>query len=386
VALAVVLLTGAGLMIRSFVNTSRADIGVDPSHVLSLSVNLRRTKYPRLDAQARFYEQLKARLESVPGIETMAVTSDLPAESPDEFNYEIEGAPLSDPATQKRAMSLTVGEDYFRALGLRPRAGREFQVSDTPGTPPIAVVNESFVKRAWPAQDAIGKRFRLVDRGEGGAWVRGPWLSVAGVYPDVLQDDESFEVSPVIYLSYRQQPPGGVELLVRTRVPPATMGETIRREVQALDPDLAVRGLRPLEESLWLRNWRYRVFGSMFAIFATIALVLASVGLYAVIAQSVSQRTREIGVRLTLGASPASILGLVFRQGLVRFGAGLLLGLGGALAATTVLESMLVGVTPADPLTFVAVSLVLAAAGLLGCAVPARRAMRVDPVVALRSQ
>ena len=384
VALAVVLLTGAGLMIRSFVNTTRADIGVDPAPLLSLSVNLRRTKYPRQDDQVRFYEQLKARLEAVPGIETMAVTSDLPAESPDEFNYELEGSPLTDPRMQKRAMSLMVGEDYFRALGLRPRAGREFQIADRPGTAPLAIVNETFARQAWPSQDAIGKRFRLVDRGDGGTWVRGTWLTVVGVSPDVLQDDESFEVSPVIYLSYRQQPQGGVELLVRTRVPPATMGATIRREVQALDEDLAVRGMRPLSESLWLRNWRHRVFGSMFAIFAAIALVLASVGLYAVIAQSVSQRTREIGVRLTLGASPASILGLVFRQGLVRFAVGLLLGLGGALATTTVLESMLVGITPADPLTLVAVSLVLTAAGFLGCAVPARRAMRVDPVVALR--
>ena len=167
-------------------------------------------------------------------------------------------------------------------------------------------------------------------------------------------------------------------------MPPATMGETIRREVHALDPDLAVRGLRPLEESLWLRNWRHRVFGSMFAIFAAIALVLASVGLYAVLAHSVSQRTREIGVRLTLGATSANILGLVFRQGVVRFAAGLLLGLGGAIATTSVLESMLVGVTPSDPLTFVSVGLVLALAGFLGCAVPARRAMRVDPVIALR--
>jgi len=314
----------------------------------------------------------------------MAVTSDLPAESPDEFNYELEGSPLTDPRMQKRAMSLMVGEDYFRALGLRPRAGREFQIADRPGTALLAIVNETFARQAWPSQDAIGKRFRLVDRGDAGTWVRGTWLTVVGVSPDVLQDDESFEVSPVIYLSYRQQPQGGVELLVRTRVPPATMGATIRREVQALDEDLAVRGMRPLSESLWLRNWRHRVFGSMFAIFAAIALVLASVGLYAVIAQSVSQRTREIGVRLTLGASPASILGLVFRQGLVRFAVGLLLGLGGALATTTVLESMLVGITPADPLTLVAVSLVLTAAGFLGCAVPARRAMRVDPVVALR--
>ena len=167
--------------------------------------------------------------------------------------------------------------------------------------------------------------------------------------PDILQDDEAFELAPVLYLPFRQHPPSGVEFIVRTRVPPATMADAIRREVQALDADLAVRSLRPLEQSLWFRNWRHRIFGTMFAIFAGIALVLASVGLYAVIAHSVSQRTKEIGVRLSLGATPRGILTLVFTEGMSRFAIGLVLGLGGAVAATGVLESMLVGVSAADP-------------------------------------
>ena len=384
VALAVVLLTGAGLMMRSFVNTTRADIGIDPAHVLSLELNLRRTKYPQREDQVRFYDQLKARLEALPGVQTMAVTSDLPAESPDDFYYEIEGAPPTDARSRNRAAGLSVGDDYFAALGLRPRSGREFTRTDVPSDPRIAIVNDALARRAWPAQEAVGKRFRLVEfDGSGARLAPGPWFTVVGVVPDVLQDDESFELSPVIYLSYRQSPTG-VELIVRTSVPPATTGESIRRAVQAIDPDLAVRTLRPLEESLWLRNWRHRVFGAMFVIFGVIALVLASVGLYAVVAHAVTQRTREIGVRMTLGATTASILALVFRQGLGRFVVGLAIGLGGALAVSSVLESMLVGVTPGDPLTFAGVALVLGTSGLLGCAIPARRAVRVDPVIALR--
>ena len=386
VALAVILLAGAGLMIRSMMNTSRASIGIDPRNVLSFSVNLRRTKYPTPDAQVQFYDRLASRLQALPGVETMAVTSDLPAESPDEYRYEIEGAPVTDPRTQKPAAGLIVGERFFRALGVQPRSGREFQATDTTTAPPIAIVNDTFVKGAWPGVDPIGKRFRLVEENGDGVWVRGPFLTISGVVPDVLQDDESFEVSPVIYLPYRQRMPGGMEILVRTRVPPATVGESIRREVQALDNDLAVRTLRPLEESLWFRNWRHRVFGTMFAIFAGIALVLASVGLYAVIAQSVNQRTREIGVRMALGASSRNILRLIFGQAMGRFAIGLVIGLAGARAATGVLESMLVGVTSADPATFVAVSIILTAAGALGCALPARRAMKVDPVIALRRQ
>jgi putative ABC transport system permease protein len=389
VALAVVLLAAAGVMIRSLVNTTRADIGVNPSNVLSMSVNLRRTKYPRADDQVRFYERLKTRLEALPGVTAMAVTSDLPAESPDDFAYEIEGAAPSDDRQRRRAAGLVVGEDYFKALGLKPRSGREFSPADTPSAPPLAIVNESFVHAAWRGQDAVGKRLRLLEAADGAARgappVPGPWLTVAGVVPDVLQDDESFEVSPVIYLSYRQREPGGMELLIRTSVPPQSLGESIRREVQALDEDLAVRGMRPLEASLWLRNWRYRVFGSMFALFAGIALVLASVGLYAVMAYAVTQRTREIGVRRTLGATSGNILRLVFRQAFARLAAGLALGVAGALMATRVLESVLVGTSSADPLALTAACGALAATACAGCAIPARRAVRVDPLVALRS-
>jgi predicted permease len=383
VALAVVLLTGAGLMARSFVNTMKADIGFEPANLLSFSLNLRRTKYPTVSEQAHFYERLKSRLAAIPGVEAISVTSDLPAESPDEFDYDVEGAPAERPA--HRAMGLLVDEDYFRALGVRPRSGREFQATDTSSSPRIVIVNAAFARRAWPQQEAVGRRVKLTAR-DGDRLEEDTWLTVTGVVPDVLQDDESFELSPVIYLPYRQRPGSGMELLVRARVPAASLVESIRREVGALDGDLAVRGLRPLAESLWLRNWRQRVFGAMFSIFGAIALVLAGLGLYAVMAHAVSQRTREFGVRRTLGASSAMIALLVIRQAAARFALGLTAGLAGAALVTRVLDSMLVGVGPTDPLTFLTVTAVLGSAVVLGCAVPTRRATRVDPLAALRSE
>jgi putative ABC transport system permease protein len=390
VCLAVVLLTGAGLMIRSLLNTSKAHIGLDPKNVLCLSVDLRSAKYPRAEHKVLFYDRLKARLDSLPGADVCAIASDLPAESPDSFAYEVE-SPW--PAARERlpkANGLVVGIDYFRAMQVRLQSGRVFAAADTSGTMPVVIVNRSFAREAWPRESAVGKRLRLVEteRGAGRATppTAGAWLTVIGVAPDILQDDESFEVGPVIYFPFYQRPQGGMEIVVRTSVPPGTLGDAIRREVQVLDEDLAVRGLRSLEAALWLRNWRYRVFGTVFAILAAIALLLASVGLYAVVAHSVSQRTREIGVRVALGASSASILGLVFRQGMLQVALGLAAGLAVSFGTTRVLEALLVGVTPADPMTFAGVVLVLIAAGVLGCAFPAQGAMRVDPVVALRNQ
>ena len=385
VSLSVVLLVGAGLMVRSLMNTNRADIGIDTGPILSMALNLRPPKYPTVERRVLFYDQLIARLERLPAIEAAAVTSDLPAESPDDFAYDVEGGPPAAGDARPRTASLIVGENYFRVMGVSPKSGRVFAETDVPAGLPVAIVNEAFVNEACQGQDPIGKRVRLVETSRDAPPSPGPWLTVVGVVSNILQDDESFEVSPVVYLSYRQQPTGA-EIVVRTRVPPATVGETIRREVQSLDDGIAVRGLRTLDESLWFRNWRYRVFGAMFAIFAVIALVLASVGLYAVVAHSVSQRTREIGVRITLGATSRAILALVFRQGLTQLAVGLIVGGMAALAATSVLRAMLVGVTPADPLTFGAVALVLALAGVLGCAIPGRRAIRIDPVIALRRE
>jgi putative ABC transport system permease protein len=187
-----------------------------------------------------------------------------------------------------------------------------------------------------------------------------------------------------VYLPFRQMPFRGMNVLAHTIAPPGTLAESFRRVVQSVDEDLPVFNMGTLDDALSQRNWQYRVFGSMFAIFAAIALMLASVGLYAVIAHSVSQRTQEIGVRIAMGASGLNILGLVFSQGMRQLAIGLGLGLAAAFGVTRVLTALLVGVSPSDPTTFITVALVLTIAGGLGCLIPARRAIRVDPVIALR--
>jgi putative ABC transport system permease protein len=213
------------------------------------------------------------------------------------------------------------------------------------------------------------------------------WLTVVGVSPDILQNtNELILRDPLLYLPYRQSPRRHMFVAARTRVPAATLGDTLRRAVQSVDEDLPVRDLATLESQVALRSWTLAVFGGMFGIFGGIAFLLASVGLYAVVAHSVSQITQEIGVRLAMGASVADILRLIFRQGMGQLAIGLTLGLAAALAVTRVMGDLLIGVSPTDPATFGAVALVLTLAGLLGCAIPARRAIRVDPAITLRHE
>jgi ABC-type antimicrobial peptide transport system permease subunit len=210
---------------------------------------------------------------------------------------------------------------------------------------------------------------------------------VVGVVPNILQNDISVkEHDPIIYLSYRHKPQRDMAIMARTRVPPGSLGTVFRREVQAADEDMPLFALRTMEERIALNYWAQQIFGTLFGIFAGIALVLASLGLYAVIAHSVSQRTQEIGVRMALGASAQNIMQLIFGQGIKQLAIGLTIGLAAAVGLTRALSSLLVQVSPSDPVTLAMVALVLAAAATLGCFIPARRAMRLDPVLALRHE
>jgi len=273
-----------------------------------------------------------------------------------------------------------LGADYFRIVRAGMREGREFTRTDGVSGTPVAIVNEAFAARAWPGQSALGKRLRTFKAG-----AAQPWITVVGVAPDIIQDSANIsDHDRILYQPFRMSPPNIFYAVARTRVPPATLVDAFRRAVQAVDEDQPVLDLTTLEARINLNHWPIRVFGTMFAIFAAIAFALASVGLYAVIAHSVNQRTHEIGVRMAMGAPAASVMGMVFAQGMRQVAMGLVLGLAAAMAVTQVLGNLLVGVSPRDPLTFVSVAVVLVLAGLAGCAIPARRAVRVDPVVTLR--
>jgi predicted permease len=295
-----------------------------------------------------------------------------------DLTYELEGTGPADTRLRPPVHGLVVGAGYFHAMGVRPLVGREFTGVDGVGGPPAVIVNHSFAAKFWPGENPAGKRLRLIDEGE-----PQPWLTVVGIVPDIWQNDLRREFEPLIYLPFRQRPPSGMAVVARTLVPPAALGQAFRREVQAMDPNMPVFGLRTLDEEIRLHDWAVRVFGAMFTIFAAIAMLLAAVGLYAVIAHSVNRRTQEIGVRMALGATARNIVASVFAQGMRQVAVGLGVGLAAAFGLARLLRALLAGFQP-DWATFAIVALLLVAAGALACAIPARRATRVDAVVALR--
>jgi putative ABC transport system permease protein len=383
-ALAVVLLAGAGLMIRSFMNAYRSDLGINNANILNMEIELPNANYKLPDQQIAFFRRLKDRLDTVPGIEISTVTTNIPLTGAWDFAYEIEGQPQSDPRRRPNVDGIVTTPDYFRVMGDQFLAGRDFISAD--GTPSALniIVNRQCAETFWPGESAIGKRLRIYKKD-----VAQPWLTVVGIVPNIADNGQTRSKTKrraLIYIPYGLETSSNMWVAARTSVPPGTLKQVFRREVQAIDNDLPVLNVHTMDEQLERQIWPYRVFGGLFAIFAAIALGLASVGLYAVIAHSVSQRTQEIGVRIALGAGDGNILRLVFSQGMTQLSIGLVLGLAAALAVTKVLKSLLVDVSPSDPTTFVSVTLILAVAAGLGCLIPARRAMRVDPIEALRHE
>ena len=371
-ALCVILLAGAGLMIRSFISLYDAPLGVNPTNVLTAELALPEAKYPHGEDEISFHQRLKARLESLPGVERAAVTSTLPLNGWLNLSYRVDGDTSDQPVP---AGGLIVSPDYFRVLQVHPSRGRLFADGAAE-----AVVNQSFATKLGPVDDLIGKRIRLMESLN----FKPQWLTVVGVIPDIQQNGQLTHVS-LIYVPYAASPRRQGLVIARTRVPPGTLATAFRREAQNEDPNLPLHDVRSLESHIAQSRMEVSIIGTMFTIFAGIALLLACVGLYAVIAHAVSQRTREIGIRVAIGGSAHNILRLVFTQGLQPLLLGLAVGLPSAFGLTRVLRAELVGVSPRDPVTFAGVVVVLIAAGILGCAIPARRAIRIDPVIALRS-
>lgn len=377
--LCVLLLAQAGLMIRSAVKLYSAPIGVNTSGVLTMRINLPEAKYPNPDNWIAFHDQLSRKLAALPGVESSGVASQLPLGGWMSLNLEFEGR-AHDPGKPTEAGGITVSNDYFDIMRVHPQRGRLLQQADGAVGAPVVVVNQSFATKFWGREDPVGKRLRLVEQG-----AAGPWLTVVGITPDILQNfRESLKHDPLLYLPFAEKPDRQMFLIARTGVPPATLSDGFRREVQSLDANLAVYDVRTLDDRIAQSRLTVRFFGAICTVFAIVATVLAAIGLYAVIMQAVNRRTQEIGLRMALGASRREIVELVFRQGVGPLALGMAVGLVLALATGRVLRSLLVGVNPSDPLTFAGVVLALLATGVFGCLVPARRATRVDPMVTLR--
>ena len=378
-ALAVVLLAGAGVMIRSFLKIHSANMGVNISNVLCASVDLPATKYSEPEQRISFFDRLTAGLEAKPGVDSVALAESLPSWGSPRYPYDLQGSPSS--GKRPTMSALKVSPSYFHAVQARMISGREFNDGDGPSALPVAIVNQLLADKYWPGEDPLGKRFRLFREN-----TPGPWLTVVGVVSNIVQNDQNRQrFDPVAYLPYRQAPGGGMWILLRAHVPPASLAGAVRREVQTLDADLPLYGPFLVTDRLE-RFWDSRFYGMLFLIFAGIALLLASIGLYSVVAHSVRRQTQEIGVRMAVGASAGDVLKLVLRQGMPPLATGLMLGLAGAVAVNRILKSTLIGVSPWDPLTLLGAAGLLILAAALGCLIPARRALRVDPAIALRQE
>ena len=378
-ALAVMLLAGAGVMIRSFLKVFTADMGVDTRHVLTMDLYSPPERFASLEARISFYRDIGAHLQALPGVESVGF-GNVPTYPIPRSAYELADAPIVDENSRPTVAEIVISAGYFRTLRARIISGREFSDFDGASSPAVAIVNQQFANRNWPGEVPLGKRLRLFASWEKSA----PWVTVVGVVSNIVQNDatrQTFE--PLVYLPDGQH--GGAEqVFVRTSIAPALLADAFRRQVYAIAPDLPTP-LWPLEELLDRGlAFQQRNISALFLTFAAIALLLASIGLYTVIAHSVTQRTQEIGVRIAIGGTPNDILKLVCRQGMLPLAIGLTVGLAASFAVNRLLQSMLVQVSPADPITLVVASAVLILAGTLGCLIPARRAMRVDPVVALR--
>ncbi len=380
IALALVLLAGAGVLIRSFLNIYTADPGVRAANVLTSFLELPDARYHGAETQTAFFERLNARLNAVPGVESVAIADRFPTQGARQIPYEVSDAAPGDAQSRQMVSALTVGPDYFRTLGAVVLSGREFTDADGRSEGSVAIVNQRFANRHWPGENPLGKRFRLIEGPTPDAW-----RTVVGVVSNIVQNDTTRqEFDPLVYVPYRQAPTAGMWVFARTRVPPANVAASLRGAVQTMDSDLAIFDVLTLTEHLAEGYRNSESFGGLFLIFAAIALLLASVGLYALVAHAVSERTQEIGIRVAMGATARDILSLVLRQGMLPAGMGVAIGLAASLAVTPFLRSALVHVSPADPIALVIAPAVLIVAAMLGCLIPARRASRVDPVVALR--
>jgi putative ABC transport system permease protein len=389
IGLTIVLLVGAGLMIRSFLITQRFDIGVETENLVTVQVAPPAARYPQPADRIAFQERLGERLEGLPDVDTLTLVSHPPAGGAAFRTLKIEGRDMTDANNRLPIVArLSVVPGYFDALSLSVKRGRGFTETDGAAGAEAVIVNEPFVARYFPDVDPLGMRLRLgEDVNRGTEDLAAPWLTIVGVSPPVFQQspNQDLRVQPTVYVPFRQDPPVAFTVLARSRVSDDAVVAAIRNELRQVDADLPVFNVRTLDDILAQRNWPYRIFGTLFGVFAVIALLMSSVGIYAVTAHGVGQRTQELGVRMALGAGRRDILWLVLRRGIARIALGVALGLIAAWGASRVLSAVLVNTAPTDPATFVSIAVLLAVVTLVACFIPARRATRLDPVDALRT-
>jgi len=382
-AIAVVLLVGAGLLIQSLWRLQRVNPGLQPQNILTFNVAVPDTKYDG-EKQSQFFAQLRKKLEALPGVKSASAVLPLPL-SGERFSisFEIEGRPVAK-KDQPSGDVFMVDVGYFKTMGIPILKGRDFNDFDQHKTAQVIIVTEEFAKQHFPGEEVLGKRIKTgistFDNEEK------PWREIIGVVGDVKNRGLNTESKPAYYLPETQVPFNQLIAVVKADVDPHSLIQAATREVQSLDKDVPVFVVRTMDEYLASSVATPRFNTTLLTIFAAVALVLTIVGLYGVMSYSVAQRTNEIGIRVALGAQTRDVLALVVKQGFVLILIGLAIGLAGAFAAMRVVEGLLFGVKTRDPLTYAGAALLLGAIGLLACYLPARRAAKVDPIEALRSE
>jgi predicted permease len=378
IALSCGLLVASGLMVRSVAKLRNLDAGVTTENVFTARLGFPST-YTDTAAQKRFYEQLTQQLSALPGVQGVALNSALPGVCCGSSTFAIEGKAYTDDREYPLTGMSVVTEGYFPTFELKPVQGRAFTAEDRAESVPVVIVNESFVRKFFASEDPLGKRIRM-----GGSKSTRPWRTIVGVVPDVFTGDTGNPRDAGILIPLAQNHMSFVNIAIRS---PNAMSLTpqVRQIAASLNADIPIYWIYELGALIQKNVWHVRVFGGLFMVFGVAALFLAGIGLYAVMAFSVSRRAREVGIRIALGARTSHVLQLVFRQGIIQLAIGMTLGLALAAGVSRLVAGALFQVQPRDPVTFGAVVAVLSFAGLLACYVPARRAARVDPLNAMRA-
>jgi putative ABC transport system permease protein len=398
VSLALVLLIGSGLMVRSFIRLMQVDAGFEPSNVLRLDLALPAARYRKPQQQTQFYEELMARLKAMPGVESVGATRQTPLYPGDNWvPVSFEGRPAASPGQETYVAMRSISADYFSTMKIPVRQGRQFSDSDArlavptirwfeqqpypenfdkPQPAPVIIINETMARTFWPGEDPLGKRMRIISS---------PWFTVVGIVGDIHHTGLHTKPNPEVYLSHQQEPNSSLAVMIRTSGDPLLLSDAARAQVRSLDKDLPVSVMSM--EQVYAKSVADRRFNAMtLSGFGLLALSLAVVGVFGVINYSVEQRTREIGIRIAFGAQRMDILKMVVGEGIGLAVTGVVLGLIGAFALTRILSSLLYDISPTDAGTFIGVSVLLVSVAALACWVPARRATSVDPMVALRNE
>jgi putative ABC transport system permease protein len=383
VALGLVLLIGAGLMIRSFGSLVNIDPGFDPENVLTGQVSMTRAIYENPEERVRYVNETLDRLKALPGVESAAFVAPMPFSGGNVgSDFRIEGRPEPQPGQEPTANNRSVTAEYFEAIRIPLRKGRYFTEEDQRGRAGVAIINETLAKRYFPDEDPLGKYVKNIganqNDGDPKRW------EIVGVIGDVHHASLTKAATPELYLPFQQNSWNWGNFFVRTRKQPAALTKSFSEAIRAGDKTVPVTNVQELTQAISLTVAQMRFYTLLFALFGVTGLLLTLTGIYGVVSYTVAQRTQEIGIRLALGARAVNVFTLVMKEGFVLIAAGLLIGILAALAATRVLDSQLFGVTPTDPLTFTVIALLLTTVALLACYLPARRATKVDPMVALR--